>query len=141
MPDFRDIRDYVAIPRLTGLRLAPDGSWLAAVVQARSRDGKKFVGSIWRIDPGGGAPARLTRSAEGESSPRFLADGSLLFLSARPDPACLRPARTPPQRREDRRVPPLRMAVGPGRNPRCGCCPPWAASPAGSRRPRAASPA
>jgi dipeptidyl aminopeptidase/acylaminoacyl peptidase len=87
VPDFRDIRDYVAIPRLTGLRLAPDGSWLAAVVQARSRDGKKFVGSIWRIDPGGGAPARLTRSAEGESSPRFLADGSLLFLSARPDPA------------------------------------------------------
>jgi dipeptidyl aminopeptidase/acylaminoacyl peptidase len=86
---FGDVRDYVAIPRLTALRLAPDGSWLAAVVQARSRDGTKFVSSIWRIDPSPGAagPARLTRSAEGETSPEFLPDGTLLFLSARPDQA------------------------------------------------------
>ena len=87
MTRFRDVRDYLAIPRLGALRLSPDGGWLAAVVEARSRDGKKFVSSIWRIDPGGGAPARLTRSAEGETSPEFLPDGSLLFLSARPDPA------------------------------------------------------
>jgi dipeptidyl aminopeptidase/acylaminoacyl peptidase len=84
---FRDVRDYVAIPRLGALRLSPDGSWLAAVVQARGRDGKKFISSIWRIDPGGAAPARLTRSARGEASPEFLPDGSLLFISARPDPA------------------------------------------------------
>jgi dipeptidyl aminopeptidase/acylaminoacyl peptidase len=84
---FRDVRDYVAIPRLKALRLSPDGGWLAAVVQASGRDGKKFVSSIWRIDPGGSAPARLTRSAEGETSPEFLPDGSLLFISARPDPA------------------------------------------------------
>ena len=89
MTNFRDVRDYVAIPRLTALRLSADGSWLAAVVQARSRDGKKFVSSIWRIDasPGAAEPARLTRSAEGETSPGFLPDGSLLFISARPDRA------------------------------------------------------
>ena len=89
MTNFRDVRDYVAIPRLTALRLSADGSWLAAVVQARSRDGKKFVSSIWRIDasPGAAGPARLTRSAEGETSPEFLPDGSLLFISARPDRA------------------------------------------------------
>ena len=86
MTNFRDIREYVAIPQVTALRLSPDGSWLAAAVQARSHDGKKFTSSIWRIDPGGAPPARLTRSAEGEAGPEFLPDGSLLFISARPDP-------------------------------------------------------
>ena len=38
--------------------------------------------------PGRGArPRRLTRSAPGESSPAWAPDGSLLFTSARPDPA------------------------------------------------------
>ena len=89
MTSFHDVRDYVAIPRLTALRLSPDGSWLAAVVQARSRDRKKFVSSIWRIDtrPEAAGPVRLTRSAEGETSPEFLPDGTLLFISARPDQA------------------------------------------------------
>ncbi len=36
--------------------------------------------------PGRPAALRLTRSAEGEASPRFLPDGSLLFTSRRPDP-------------------------------------------------------
>jgi dipeptidyl aminopeptidase/acylaminoacyl peptidase len=123
---FDDLRDYVALPRLAGLRLSPDGSWLAATVQALSPDGKKFSSSIWRIatgqggarpgeaaqggaapdtEGGGAAPGeaaqdgaspgsagdraalRLTRSAEGESSPEFLPDGALLFLSRRPGPA------------------------------------------------------
>jgi dipeptidyl aminopeptidase/acylaminoacyl peptidase len=83
---FHDLNDYIAIPRLTGLRLSPDGSWLAATVQSLSADKKKYVTSIWRIDTGGGPPARLTRSAEGEGSPRFLPDGALLFTSKRPDP-------------------------------------------------------
>ena len=41
-----EVRDYLAIPRLTGLRLSPDGSWLAAVVQARSPGGVR--GEPWR---------------------------------------------------------------------------------------------
>src|SRR5271154_1402801 len=48
---FHDLDDYVAIPRMTGLRLSPDGSWLAATVQSLSPDRKKYVTSIWRIDP------------------------------------------------------------------------------------------
>lgn len=84
---FRDLHDFVAIPKLTALRLAPDGSWLAAAVQTVDLEGKKFVSSIWRIDAspaGTGRPAaRLTRSAEGEGSPEFLPDGSLLFMSQR----------------------------------------------------------
>ena len=30
---FHDLARYVAIPRVTALRLSPDGSWLAAAVQ------------------------------------------------------------------------------------------------------------
>ena len=36
--------------------------------------------------PGAAGARRLTRSAEGEGSPRFLPDGSLLFTSKRPGP-------------------------------------------------------
>src|SRR5579863_4316541 len=82
---FGDLADFVAIPRVAALRLAPDGSWLAAAVQTLSADGKKYLTSIWRIDTQGAPPRRLTRSAEGEASPRFLPDGSLLFSSRRPD--------------------------------------------------------
>ena len=82
---FHDLSDYLAIPRVTGLRLSPDGSWLAASVQTLNADRKKYVTSVWRIDVGGGPARRLTRSAEGEGSPRFLPDGSLLFTSKRPD--------------------------------------------------------
>src|SRR5690349_1698462 len=84
---FHDLGDFVALPRVTALRLAPDGTWLAAAVQTLSADKKKYLTSIWRIDAQGGPARRLTRSAEGEGSPRFLPDGSLLFTSKRPDPA------------------------------------------------------
>jgi dipeptidyl aminopeptidase/acylaminoacyl peptidase len=83
---FHDLEDFVAIPRAAGLRLSPDGNWLAAPVQTLSADGKTYLTSIWRIDPQGGPARRLTRSAEGEASPRFLPDGSLIFTSRRPDP-------------------------------------------------------
>jgi dipeptidyl aminopeptidase/acylaminoacyl peptidase len=94
---FHDLADYVAIPRVTALRLSPDGSWLAAAVQTVGRE-PKYVTSIWRIPVPGDAtgihngPARLTRSAEGEGAPEFLPDGSLLFVSKRPDPVAARRA-------------------------------------------------
>jgi dipeptidyl aminopeptidase/acylaminoacyl peptidase len=83
---FHDLKDFIAIPRVGALRLAPDGTWLAGAVQTLSADRKKYLTSIWRIDAAGGPPRRLTRSAEGEANPRFLPDGSLLFTSKRPDP-------------------------------------------------------
>jgi dipeptidyl aminopeptidase/acylaminoacyl peptidase len=73
-----DLREYVAIPRVTALRLAPDGSWLAAVVETAGGEPPKYQSSIWRIDAAGERePVRLTRSAEGEANPEFLPDGSL----------------------------------------------------------------
>ena len=83
---FHQLADYVAIPRVKGLKLSPDGTWLAATVQTLSPDKKKNLTSIWRIDTAGGEARRLTRSAEGEDAPAFLPDGDLLFVSKRPDP-------------------------------------------------------
>jgi dipeptidyl aminopeptidase/acylaminoacyl peptidase len=83
---FDKLHDYLSIPRVTALRLSPDGGWLAAAIQTLSADRKKYTTSIWRVDPLGGAPARLTRSAEGEAEPEFLPDGALLFASKRPGP-------------------------------------------------------
>jgi dipeptidyl aminopeptidase/acylaminoacyl peptidase len=84
---FHDLSSYVALPRLTGLAVSRDGTRLVTGVARPSADGKKYVTSIWEIDPQGERqPHRLTRSAPGESRPAFLPTGELLFVSKRPDP-------------------------------------------------------
>ncbi|HEY1644162.1 MAG TPA: prolyl oligopeptidase family serine peptidase [Streptosporangiaceae bacterium] len=88
MTGFSDLNVFTSMPRVTSLRLAPAGSWLAATVQSVAGDPPAYATSIWRIGTvPGAAPARLTRSAEGEAGPEFLPDGSLLFVSRRPDTA------------------------------------------------------
>jgi dipeptidyl aminopeptidase/acylaminoacyl peptidase len=84
---FHDLQEYIAIPRVEGLVMSPDGQRLVAVVKTLAQDRKKYVTALWEIDPDGErAPRRLTRSKEGESGPVFLPDGTLLFVSARPGP-------------------------------------------------------
>jgi dipeptidyl aminopeptidase/acylaminoacyl peptidase len=84
---FHDLGEYLALPRVLGLSLSPDGERLVAVVQTLAADGKSHRTALWRVDPHGrDAPRRLTRSAAGEGQPAFRPDGSLLFTSARPDP-------------------------------------------------------
>ncbi len=82
------IDTLLRLPRLSSLRLSPDGRRLVVGVGRVAPDGKKMTSSIWEVDPGDAQPARrLTRSVEGEGAgTAFLADGTLLFESARPDP-------------------------------------------------------
>jgi dipeptidyl aminopeptidase/acylaminoacyl peptidase len=83
---FDDLGDYVALRRLSGLAVSPDGGRLVTTVAEPSPDGKRYSSSLWEVDPGGKRPARrLTRSAPGETQPVFLPDGRLLFASRRPD--------------------------------------------------------
>src|SRR5262249_15301791 len=85
---FADLARFMALPRLGGLTLAPDGSRLVTAVSQPGPDGKKYQSALWEIDPAGQRePRRLTRSGKGEARPMFAPDGSLLFTSARPDPA------------------------------------------------------
>jgi dipeptidyl aminopeptidase/acylaminoacyl peptidase len=83
---FHDLDDYLALRRLAGLAVSPDGIRLVTTVAERTPDGKRFATSLWEVDPGGQRPPRrLTRSAPGEAHPAFLPDGRLLFSSRRPD--------------------------------------------------------
>jgi dipeptidyl aminopeptidase/acylaminoacyl peptidase len=84
---FHDLDAYLALPRLTGLLLSPDGARLVTTVGTLDPERVRYVNAAWEIDPAGERPARrLTRSAKGETPVAFLPDGGLLFTSARPDP-------------------------------------------------------
>ncbi|MFC4586907.1 S9 family peptidase [Sphaerisporangium corydalis] len=85
---FKDIREFVGVPRLVSLRLSPDGSRLVSVVQSLGPDERSYGTSIWEVPTGpDGEPHRLTRSAKGEAGAEFTPDGDLLFVSRRPDPS------------------------------------------------------
>ena len=85
--DYRDLDAFLALPRLSGLALSPDGTRLVTTVATLDRDATRYASALWEVDPAGERPARrLTRSTKGEASPTFAADGDVLFTSARPDP-------------------------------------------------------
>jgi dipeptidyl aminopeptidase/acylaminoacyl peptidase len=84
---FHDLQDYVALPRLAGLALSPDGTRLVTTAATLNPERTRLRPALWEVDPTGEAPARrLTRGPTGESSPAFTSGGELLFTSARPDP-------------------------------------------------------
>jgi dipeptidyl aminopeptidase/acylaminoacyl peptidase len=92
---FHSLDDYIALGRVTGLWLAPDGSRLVVAVDQLTTDRKKYRTSLWQVDPEGAAPARrLTRGSTGETSAAFLPDGSLVFVARRPAPDSGRDAET-----------------------------------------------
>jgi dipeptidyl aminopeptidase/acylaminoacyl peptidase len=82
---FHSLDDYIALRRVTGQWLAPDGSRLVVAIDQLTADRKKYRTSLWQVDPEGVAPARrLTRGSTGEASAAFLPDGSLVFVARRP---------------------------------------------------------
>ncbi|WIM94290.1 prolyl oligopeptidase family serine peptidase [Actinoplanes oblitus] len=84
---FADLDAYVALPRVAGLRLSPDGTRLVVGVGTPDRKNNRYTTALWEVDPAGVRPARrLTRSDRGETAAAFTPAGDLLFTSARPDP-------------------------------------------------------
>ena len=84
---FHDLSHYVAVPRLSGLAMSPDGTRLVTTVATLNRKGTAYSTALWEVDPTGERPAhRLTRSAKGEAGAAFTAGGDLYFTSSRPDP-------------------------------------------------------
>ncbi len=83
-----DFDRFLGLPRLSSLRLSPDGRRLVVAVGGPDPEGTKMRSALWQVDPAGALPPRrLTRSAAGEAGgAEFLPDGSLLFTSCRPDP-------------------------------------------------------
>ncbi|WP_084038789.1 prolyl oligopeptidase family serine peptidase [Demequina sp. NBRC 110053] len=83
---YSSLTDIIAIPRIEGLALSPDGSRVVLTVATLSADSTAFERALWEVPAdGSGTPVRLTRSAKGEAGAAFTADGDLLFTSARPD--------------------------------------------------------
>jgi len=94
---FHDLDAYVALPRMSGLALSPDGTRLVTAVSTLDAKRTRYVTALWEVDPEGLRPARrLTRSAKGESAARFASTGDLLFTSARPDADAEAPDDEPP---------------------------------------------
>lgn len=84
---FHSLDEFVAYPRMSGLKLSPDGSQLVVGVSTPDPKSHRYQSSLWRVDPFGDQPAvRLTRGATGESSAVFTHTGDLLFTSRRTDP-------------------------------------------------------
>ena len=84
---FDSLDSYIALPRIEGLTLSPDGRRAVLTVATVKKDGTGFDRSLWEIPADGteAAPRRLTRSAKGEAAPAFTSTGDVLFVSARPD--------------------------------------------------------
>ena len=83
-----DVDALTRLGRVSAAEAAPDGSWLAVQVARLDADDKRYVSDLWRVSATDAdvAPNRLTWGEYDDRSPRFRADGALLFLSARPTP-------------------------------------------------------
>ena len=76
--------DLLEVPRLSDPRLSPDGRELLYVLAEADWEANRAISHIWRADADGGNTMQLTRSEEGETSPRWSPDGDLVaFLTAR----------------------------------------------------------
>ncbi|WP_227497257.1 S9 family peptidase [Planctomonas psychrotolerans] len=83
---FADVQDFLAMPRIDGLSLSPDGLTVVLSVSTLNDKGAAYRRALWSVPADGtGSPRRLTRSAKGEGGPAFSASGDVLFVSARPD--------------------------------------------------------
>ncbi|KUI19400.1 peptidase S9 [Mycobacterium sp. GA-1285] len=82
---FDDLDQYVALPRVSGLALSPDGTRLVTTIAQLNDKRTEYVSAVWELDITGAQPARrLTQGTKGESAPAFAADGDLLFVAVRP---------------------------------------------------------
>ena len=83
---FHSLDSYIALPRVEGLALSPDGERVVLTVATLSADGTRYERALWQVPAhAGGAPRRLTRSAKGETGVAFTRQGDTLFVSDRPD--------------------------------------------------------
>ena len=83
---FHSLDSYIALPRVEGLALSPDGERVVLTVATLSADRTRYERALWEVPARGeGDPRRLTRSAKGETGVAFTPYGDVLFVSARPD--------------------------------------------------------
>ncbi|MGE5336596.1 MAG: prolyl oligopeptidase family serine peptidase [Gemmatimonadota bacterium] len=77
------VEQHVALKRVSDIAAAPDGTWLAVVVERLDRDGAKYVSDLWKVPTDGSPAVQLTRGDSKDRAPCFRHDGALGFLSNR----------------------------------------------------------
>jgi dipeptidyl aminopeptidase/acylaminoacyl peptidase len=77
------VEQHIELRRLGQIACAPDGSWLAVTVHRLDREAARYVLDLWKLPTDGSAPVQLTRGDSRDTSPCFVRDGSLAFLSNR----------------------------------------------------------
>ncbi|MDR2380321.1 MAG: S9 family peptidase, partial [Bifidobacteriaceae bacterium] len=93
---FHDLDAYIALPRLSGLIISPDGKRLVTAVATLNPDHTAYTQALWEVDPTGArAPRPLTLVGEATASATFTATGDLAFTTKRPDPAAPAPKDQP----------------------------------------------
>jgi dipeptidyl aminopeptidase/acylaminoacyl peptidase len=77
------VEQHIELRRLAEVACAPDSSWLAVTVQRLDKERSRYVSDLWKVPIDGASPVQLTRGDSRDSSPSFVRDGSLAFLSNR----------------------------------------------------------
>jgi dipeptidyl aminopeptidase/acylaminoacyl peptidase len=81
---FDDLDEFLALPRVSGLAVSPDGSRVVTTIAGLDAKRTEYVSAIWELDPLAQAqPRRLTHGTKGESSPAFTVGNDLLFIAKR----------------------------------------------------------
>ena len=76
------IVDLINVPSVRDARLSPDGAQFLYVLGEVDWGENKRINHIWLADVEGGSALQLTNGANGESSPRWSPDGSLVAFTA-----------------------------------------------------------
>ncbi|MGZ8801795.1 MAG: hypothetical protein ACXWZL_04015 [Mycobacterium sp.] len=62
---FGDLDDFLALPRVSGLAVSPDGSRVVTTVAQLNAKRTEFVSALWELDPAGAVAARrITHGAK-----------------------------------------------------------------------------
>jgi dipeptidyl aminopeptidase/acylaminoacyl peptidase len=78
------IHDQVALRRLEGFAVSPDGRRLVLQVASAARGKNRLDSQLWSIDADGTGLRRLTRSGGRNTQPAFSADGKSVYYLAGP---------------------------------------------------------
>jgi dipeptidyl aminopeptidase/acylaminoacyl peptidase len=78
-----NVHDLVAMERLSDPQVSPDGTRVAFVITTMDLEANRGRSDVWLTPIDGGGARRLTTHEDGDHTPRWLDDRTLLFLSSR----------------------------------------------------------